>query len=444
MPLWMAGLFIVIMNTTMFNVSVPSIIEDINVSAEAGSWIIASYSMGFALSTLIYSRLSDFLPIRQLLAFGLVILGSASVFGVFSWDFYSLLSARILQSAGAGSMAGLGMVVIRRYIPSEQRGRAIALISAGSTLAFGLGPITGGMISALFGWNGLFVVTCLVLVLLPPLIRLLPGEQVKPFRFDLVGSLLTLVNMTSLLTALTQRSVYVLIACIGSFIVHALHLRKEKYPLIHIALFRVPNYGKLVAIGFCLVVSNLANLFLMPIVLANVFHKTSMEIGLIIAPGALLAAFSSRYIGGWIDRRGSMMLLLAGYLAAVVVLGVFAARLSVSAAVILIGYVIFAPANTSMLASLHNETLRILPGDAVGSGMGLLQLIQYLGSSFAVAFSGWMISVQERLPADLAYQNIYAVLVASTLTSFGLALWYRMKAHVSKQTGRNLIYRQKH
>lgn len=70
------------------------------------------------------------------------------------------------------------------------------------------------------------------------------------------------------------------------------------------------------------------------------------------------------------------MLFLAGHLAAVVVLGVFAARLSVSAAVILVGYVIFAPANTSMLASLHNETLRILPGDAVGSGMGLLQLIQ--------------------------------------------------------------------
>jgi len=435
MSLWMAGQFLAIMNTTMFNISVPNMIADIDVSVETGSWIVAGYSIGFALSTLIYSRLSEVVPIRRLVTAGLAALGAGSVFGFFAWDFYSLLSARMLQSAGAGTLTGLGMVVIRRYIPADRRGRAIAFLSAGSTLAFALGPIAGGAISTFYGWNGLFLVTSLVLLLLPPLFRLLPQEQAKPFQFDLLGALLTLLNMTLLLAVLTQRSISLLFACAASFLAHAIHVRKVRHPLIPVALFRLPGYGKLVAVGFLLLVSNLANLFLMPIVLADLFHKTSMEIGLIIAPGAMLAAFSSRYIGRWIDRRGNMMFLLAGHLAAAAVLGVFTLHLSVSAAVILIGYVIYAPANTTMLASLHHETLRMLPGDAAGSGIGFMQLIQYAGGSIAVAFSGFMISVQNQLPAVFAYQQIYAVMEAVTLASLGFVVWYRLRMKRNERKG---------
>ncbi|MEK3687835.1 MULTISPECIES: MFS transporter [Paenibacillus] len=57
MPLWTFCLFIVVMNTTMFNVSLPTIIQDLHISADLGSWIISSYSIGYALSTVIYSRL---------------------------------------------------------------------------------------------------------------------------------------------------------------------------------------------------------------------------------------------------------------------------------------------------------------------------------------------------------------------------------------------------
>ncbi|CAH1054440.1 MFS transporter [Paenibacillus pseudetheri] len=94
MPLWTMCLFIVVMNTTMFNVSLPTIIQDLQISADLGSWVISSYSIGYALSTVIYSRLSD--------------------------------------------------------------------------------PIVGGVISQYFGWNGLFGITCLVLIVLPVLLRLLP------------------------------------------------------------------------------------------------------------------------------------------------------------------------------------------------------------------------------------------------------------------------------
>jgi DHA2 family metal-tetracycline-proton antiporter-like MFS transporter len=64
------------------------------------------------------------------------------------------------------------------------------MISEGTAMAFGLGPIIGELITEYIGWNGLFAVTCLVLVLLPILLHLLPKEQPKPFLFDITGAYL--------------------------------------------------------------------------------------------------------------------------------------------------------------------------------------------------------------------------------------------------------------
>lgn len=301
MPVWTFGLFIVVMNTTTFNVSIPSIILDLGVTADLGSWIISSYSIGYALSTVIYSRLSDAVPIRSLLLVGLTILGGSSIFGIFARDFQSLLTARILQSAGAGAMAGLGLIIASRYIPYERRGRAIGMISAGSAMAFGLGPIVGGLISQYFGWNGVFTITCLVLVILPLLWSLLPKEEPKLFRFDVLGAVLTIINVATLLLAVMQRSYAWLTACLLSFLIHAWHLKRTKEPFIDPVLLTKSAYRKLLLVGFCSLVLNLGNLFLMPLALAGLFNKTPVVIGLTLAPGAILSAVSTHFVGRWID-----------------------------------------------------------------------------------------------------------------------------------------------
>ncbi|WP_256721667.1 MFS transporter [Paenibacillus odorifer] len=431
MPLWTMCLFIVVMNTTMFNVSLPTIIQDLQISADLGSWVISSYSIGYALSTVIYSRLSDLVPIRKLLTIGLITLGTASVFGLFAHDFNMLLITRILQSAGAGSMAGLGLVLASRYVPIERRGAAIAMISAGSAMAFGLGPIVGGVISQYFGWNGLFGITCLVLIVLPVLLRLLPKEQPQPASFDILGAALTVVNAASLLVAVTTQSLVWLAVGVVSIIVHAVHL-KAKESFINPQLLTMPGYLKLVAIGFCILVLNLGNLFLMPLALANLFDKSALMIGLYIAPGALLSAFLTRYVGRFIDRYGNIRFLVIGHCILAAVMAVFALNLSVSPIVLLLGYLCFSPAFSATMASLNNETSIVLPRTWIGSGMGLLQLVQFFGGSVSVAVCGLLLHAQRDISPAKAYQHVYGVLLLVCLCSLGILLLYRRSNAKSK------------
>lgn len=429
MPIWMFGVFIVIMNTTMFNVSIPSIIHDFDITEDLGSWIISSYSIGYALSTIIYSRLSDSVPMRKLLLVGLVILGASSVFGIFADNFDMLLAARILQSAGAGTMAGLGLVMASRYIPYERRGRAIAMISAGSAMAFGFGPIIGGVISEYFGVNGLFAVTALILLILPVLLRLLPKEEPKPLQFDIIGALLTVANVCTLLVAIMQHSIYWFIGSLLSFALHVWHLKRAKNAtFINPALFAKQDYRKLTVVGFCALVLNLGNLFLMPLALANLSGESAIAIGLTIAPGALLSALLTRFVGRWIDRYGNLRFLLIGHGVLAVVLAVFSFAVEVSPVVILCGYLCFSPSFSATLSSLNNETSRILPKPLIGSGMGLMQLIQFFGGSVSVAVFGWVLTAQKNVPLGLAYEHVYRILLAVCLLSLVFVVWYQRTA----------------
>jgi DHA2 family metal-tetracycline-proton antiporter-like MFS transporter len=324
-------------------------------------------------------------------------------------------------------MAGLGLVLASRYVPTERRGAAIAMISGGSAMAFGLGPIVGGLISEYWGWNGLFGVTVLVLLVLPVLLRLLPKEVPQQTGgFDIVGAALTVINAASLLIAITSQSLIWLGIGVASLVLHAWHLKRAKITFINPQLLSMAGYRKLVAIGFFILVLNLGNLFLMPLALDNLFHESALKIGLFIAPGAIFSAFCTRFVGRWIDRYGNLRFLLIGHGVMAAVMAVFAMNLSSSPAIILLGYLCFSPAFSATMASLNNETSLILPRTWIGSGMGLLQLIQFFGGSVSVAVCGLLLHAKRNLLPATAYQHVYGVLLVVCLCSLGVLLWYRV------------------
>ncbi|GJM75521.1 hypothetical protein HMSSN036_77370 [Paenibacillus macerans] len=129
--------------------------------------IVTGYSIMFAISSITFSRLADFLPIRRLLAVGLLTLGLAAVAGLFSTSFWFLLAVRVIQASGAGAIVSLSLVLLTRYVPIQRRGKAMALIMSAVSLGLGLGPVAGGAIVEYWGWRYLFVVTALTLVLVP-------------------------------------------------------------------------------------------------------------------------------------------------------------------------------------------------------------------------------------------------------------------------------------
>ncbi|MEH7418697.1 MFS transporter [Neobacillus drentensis] len=201
--IWSVTILLVVMNTTMFNVALPFILKDLSINSTMGSWLVSGYSIMFAISTLTFGRLSDFVPLSRLLLHGICLLGISSVIGFFSTNFFILLGVRILQAAGAGAVMGLSMIMAGRYIPLSRRGKAMAIIASAASLAFGLGPVQEGVITQYLGWNYLFVVTIFSVLSIPFFLKLLPNEVIKKGHFNLLGAILTGLVVTGLLLFLT-------------------------------------------------------------------------------------------------------------------------------------------------------------------------------------------------------------------------------------------------
>lgn len=418
------AMVLVIMNTMMFNLALPDVTHDFALSPSSASWIVTGYSIVFAISSITYSRLSDYVPIRRLVVIGLLLFGLAAIVGLFADSFLVLLIVRIVQAAGAGAIPSLSLVLISRYVPMDRRGAAMAIIMSAASLGLGLGPVVGGAVVQYLGWHFLFAVSALTLILVPVLAIMLPRENKGTGSLDLPGALLAAVSTTGVLLFLTNHEWYMLVGGIVALLLFAARIRTARYPFVLPALFANRKYLLLSAVGVAAYLSSFATLFLLPQILVHLHGLSAIESGLVIFPGSLLALLMSRRVGGIIDRSGNAAIIR--FIPMLILLSVvlFALLSGTSYVSILLIYMLLSSGFTFMTSSISNEMSRLLPAAQIGSGMGLFQLLQFVSGAFGVALSASAIDWQKSLPLQEAYSNIYWGLAVVVLLSIGCAYFY--------------------
>ena len=422
--IWSFTTWLVVMNTTMFNVALPTIVSEFALSSSTASWIVSGYSIAFAISTLTFSRLSDFIPISRLLLIGILILGVSSIVGFFSSHFYLLLVSRIFQAIGAGAVPGLGLVLVRRYIPIFRRGKAMAFIVSSASLAFGLGPVIGGIITQYLGWKYLFAVTGITLLFIPLFMKLLPNEKVQKGHFDVWGAILTAFSVTVVLLSISSFSLVVLAMTVVVVPTLWIYLHKVQEPFIQPKILKDKQFLKLLFIGFATFVTNFSTMFLMPVILTLVHHKSPLEIGLIIFPGAAIGVIAAQFSGRLIDRLGNLSFIVIGQIFLCVGTLLFALLSTISPYFIILTYLFISIGFSVVNTSISNEVASLLPLKDIGSGAGLSQMMQFFGGSFGVTVSGLLLALQTGMPTDLVYRNIFIFILVILLISIAAYYYY--------------------
>ncbi|WP_246120351.1 MFS transporter [Cohnella terricola] len=398
---------LVIMNTMMFNLALPEVSEAFGLSASSASWIVTGYSIVFAISSITYSRLSDFIPLRRLFLIGIFSLSLAAIAGYFSNSFLAVLLVRLIQASGAGSIPALSLVLISRYVPVERRGKAMAAVMSAVSLGLGLGPVAGGAIVEYWGWHYLFIVTAITLLLVPLFAALIPKETPTKGSFDIPGALFAGIGTTGLLLFLTSQSWIALVAGIVSLLLFAVRIRKAAEPFVLPALFGNRTYLMLGAVGIAAYLCSFSTLFLLPQVLVRYYGLSAIEAGLIIFPGSLLAMIVSRKVGSVIDLRGNDTIIRYVPLLLLTSVILFALFVGSGYTAILFIYILLSIGFTFLTSSISNEMSRILEPKQIGSGLGLFQLLQFFSGAFGVAMTASALGWQKHYTLTHAYSNIY-------------------------------------
>jgi EmrB/QacA subfamily drug resistance transporter len=407
---WVVGLvaacvFLSVTNTTMFNVALPAIGDDFDAGPSRLGWLVTAYSLAFGVGTPFYGRLGDRYGLRRMFVIGLCVFVAASLLAAMAPTFELLLIFRALQAVGSAAIPSLGTATIARVVPEERRGRSLGVTSMSVGLGSALGPTLGGTLTQLSSWRVLFLFSAVLAVLIPLVLRQLPAPPGdRSGRVDWFGGLTlggTVAGLVLATAGVQRQGAFspLVVGAVGIGLV-ALCLtiwrqRTTTDPFVPRELVANRRYLLLCVVGFCAMAGSIGPLVVMPFLFKTINGLSAGEIGLAMLPSALAVAALSRVAGRLADRLDPFLLITTGLatgLATLLVLAAFG-----------IGWpaVAFAAVSTFlgigqalMNAPLTTTLTRSMPRHAFGAGLGVYNMLFFVGGGFGAAFSTAVIDLR--------------------------------------------------
>jgi EmrB/QacA subfamily drug resistance transporter len=203
---FVAAMFMSIMDVTIVNVALPTIGRDFSVSPTA----VDSISIAFLVSLAVFIPASGWLGDRfggkRVLLIAIAVFTTASALCGLAHSLGELVAFRVLQGAGGGMLAPVGMAMLFRAFPPAERIRASAILTAPTTLAPALGPVLGGLLVTDLSWRWVFYVNLPIgaAALAFGAVFLRQTAESQPGRFDLAGFLLSGLGLGLLMYGVSE------------------------------------------------------------------------------------------------------------------------------------------------------------------------------------------------------------------------------------------------
>ncbi|MFF7248028.1 MFS transporter [Embleya sp. NPDC008237] len=247
------GLLVIGLDTTIVNVAMPTMSEQLGASTGDLQWIADSYIVVFAALMLPAGLIGDRYDRRLFLLVGLAIFGVGSVVGALVGSVEGVIAARALMGVGGAFVMPLSLSILPSLFPAAERGKAISVWAASTALGIPLGPILGGLLLEHFWWGSVFLINIpmvglalLVCGFLLPVSRSADAPKV-----DVTVTVLVVAGLTTLIFALIEAPEWGwadarVLALFGAaaLLIASVAVRESRarHPMIDFGLFRDRNF----------------------------------------------------------------------------------------------------------------------------------------------------------------------------------------------------------
>ncbi|MCP3739708.1 MFS transporter [Rossellomorea sp. BNER] len=417
MLILMFTLIISAMSGLMFNIVLPEISEEFNLSISQVSWFSSAYALIYAIGTVTYGKLSDRFKLKNLLTFGLILFAVGSLVGLVSQTFWLALVGRCLQAVGAAVVPATAMLIPVRYFAPERRGSALGMAAVGLAIGSALGPVISALIVGVAHWRWLFCIPLLILFTLPFYRKYLQNEeQSVPGKFDWIGGGLLAVTVSLLLLGVTNGTGWFLIVGLLTLVFFIARIRSVSEPFIQPKLFGNKDYTLVLTLAFLINGIGFSLYFVSPLLLSDVQQLSSSWIGFAMVPAAVASAILGRKGGKLADLKGNSYLFILASGLLLICFGLLS-TFTGSSPLFIAMFLIFGNVGQSfMLISMSNSISRTLPKEQVGVGMGLFSMLNFIAGGMATGVYSRVVDMGARghwnpfNPNGVIYSNIFVVL----------------------------------
>lgn len=312
--------FLIVLDYSIANVSIPYIAGDLAVSVDQGTYVITAFAVGNAIVLPISGWLTKRVGTIRLMFLSTLGFTFLSFICGMSENIETLVTARFLQGAAAGPMIPLSQTLIVLIFPPEKKSAALSFWSTVVIVAPILGPIVGGWLSYDYSWPWIFFINIPVGIFSALTVKLLLGKQETPIekhRTDWVGLVLLAVSVSCFQFLLDKGEQYdwlksdLIASCaVISFVCFVFLIAWElliEDPLLELRLLKIHSYmlsivyiGVMYALYFGTVV-------LVPLWLQTNMGYTAIWAGIAVAPIGIIPALFSFSMGKVVDRIGPLI-----------------------------------------------------------------------------------------------------------------------------------------
>ncbi len=310
-----SGVFLAVLNQTVLSPALPSIMEDLHITAAEGQWLTTAFLLVNGIMIPITANLIDRFTTSQLFLSSMLMFAAGTAVAGFAGSFAVLLLARILQAMAAGVLMPMIQTVILLLFPREKRGAAMGAIGIVIAFAPAIGPTLSGWIVDVWGWNSIFLLIvplALIIIVISFLLLKNVGET-SHTKLDILSVIFSSIGFGGLLYGFSVAGSYgwlhpITLASliIGASFLAAFIKRQHTLsaPLLELSILKIKDFRYSTIVSMIVNAALIAGTIITPIYLQNVLQFTAMESGLVMLPGSLLMGIMSPVTGRLFDKFG--------------------------------------------------------------------------------------------------------------------------------------------
>ena len=418
------ALAIVIIDTTLLNVSFSYLIRDLNTDIKSLQWVITAYALTLAALTITGGRLGDLWGRKKMFMVGAGIFAVGSFIASISHNVGTMIAGEsIIEGIGAALMMPATLSLLVATYRGRDRAIAMGVWGGVAAAASAIGPILGGFLTTHYSWRWGFrinIVIALVLIIGAVVIKECRDQEEKP-KLDIFGVVLSSLGLLSFVFGIIESSQYgwwkakeifsafghqlnfgslsivpvsmlVAVVLLVSFLLWEQRIGRLKgTPLVSLKLFKNIQFSSGLLTTSVMAIGQTGIIFSFPIFFQAVRGLDAFHTGLAFLPMSLTALVTAPLSMAVLSKRFSpKQLVQAGLLCAIIGLIIIRSELKVDAnpSDFIPGLIFYGAAFGLISAQLTNITLSAVAVDEAGEAAGVNNTFRQIGSSFGTAIIG--------------------------------------------------------
>lgn len=447
------GVALIIVDSTIVNVAIPAIVDDIGLTSTQVQWLQEAYTLVFAALLLLFGSLADKFGRRRMMLLGIVIFTVASVLAGLAPDGDLLILARLIQGVGGAMVLPTTLSLINATFRGRERGIAFAVW--GSTIGgmVAVGPLLGGWLTTAFSWRWAFGINVPlgILVFIGVLLTVAESREEKYGKIDFLGAALSVLVFGPLVFGLIEGRTYgwwltdkpmeigaftwpfalspvpvafaiSLLALVG-FVAWELHRKRSgKSVLLEFSLFRISSFRNGNIAAMLISLGEFGIILTLPLWLQFVLGFDALQTGFLLLALAIGSFMASGFAGATSGRISPVTIVRVGLVAEIIGVGAVGLIIGPDAvwgwlipALFVYGFGV-----GLATAQLTGVILQDVPVEMSGQGSGTQSTARQVGSALGVAILGTVLFTstagiltsqleEQNLPADQIDQVVSAV-----------------------------------